>query len=211
MKREFPMTRFSQFIFALAALFILSGADAASVEFNEGSNLDAAPLGTVVLTIVGSGFDSLVDAGEVGASWDETVLDYVSTAIFSDPWDTNAFDDSSNASGILDWIFVAKSVGGAGPGFNVATMTFGVIGSSGSSTTVQLDNGAFGTGWWDPFPFVPFQPVNVPVSYGSINVQVVPVPNSQVVPVPPAVWLFGSALALLGWMRRNKASKNASQ
>jgi hypothetical protein len=201
MKREFPMTRFSQFICALAALFILSGADAASVEFNEGSNLDGAPLGTVVLTIVGTGFESLADTGEVGASWDETVLDYVSTVIFSDPWDTNAFDDSSNASGILDWIFVAKTVGGAGPGFNVAIMTFGVIGSSGSSTTVQLDNGAYGTGWRAPGagPYDPYT-----VSYGSINVQVVPVPNVQVVPVPPAVWLFGSALGLLGWMRRKK-------
>jgi hypothetical protein len=27
----------------------------------------------------------------------------------------------------------------------------------------------------------------------------------SVVPVPPAVWLFGSALGLLGWMRRKKA------
>jgi len=28
------------------------------------------------------------------------------------------------------------------------------------------------------------------------------------VPIPPAAWLFGSALGLLGWMRRHAASKN---
>jgi hypothetical protein len=30
-------------------------------------------------------------------------------------------------------------------------------------------------------------------------------PGNAVVPVPAAVWLFGSALGLLGWMRRRKA------
>jgi hypothetical protein len=37
---------------------------------------------------------------------------------------------------------------------------------------------------------------------GEIRGQV----NVAVIPVPPAVWLFGSALGLLGWIRRKKAS-----
>jgi hypothetical protein len=35
---------------------------------------------------------------------------------------------------------------------------------------------------------------------GSSNVE------GELVPVPPAVWLFGSALAMLGWIRRRKAA-----
>ncbi len=31
--------------------------------------------------------------------------------------------------------------------------------------------------------------------------------RSSVVPVPPALWLFGSALGLLGWMRRKAANR----
>jgi hypothetical protein len=40
----------------------------------------------------------------------------------------------------------------------------------------------------------------IPVTYNQANVNVAPIP------VPAAVWLFGSALGVMGWLRRKAAS-----
>lgn len=79
-------------------------------------------------------------------------------------------------------------------------MTFNVIGTVGASTTVQLLDDAFDLNWAFEGDFYDGSaPLNDSVTFGSIEVTVTPIP------VPAAVWLFGSALGLLGWMRRKKA------
>lgn len=67
--------------------FFALGAQAALIDFSEGASIDAAESTTLDLTIVGSGFGSSVDAGAYAVTWNETVLDYVSTSIFQPPWD----------------------------------------------------------------------------------------------------------------------------
>jgi hypothetical protein len=52
---------------------------------------------------------------------------------------------------------------------------------------------------WTNFPSAPLS-TGLPVWNYWSGLSVTPVP------VPPAVWLFGSALGLLGWIRRKKAS-----
>jgi len=63
--------------------------------------------------------------------------------------------------------------------------------------------GAVGTGDWGNLDEVRFEVYSYGVVGGfdalSITIDNV---NASVVPVPAAVWLFGSALAGLGWMRR---------
>jgi hypothetical protein len=44
------------------------------------------------------------------------------------------------------------------------------------------------------------------INTGSGTMTSVEIDAIGVVPVPPAVWLFGSALALLGWIRRRQTS-----
>lgn len=48
--------------------------------------------------------------------------------------------------------------------------------------------------------YIGFQKTNLPIFAGIVGIDV------NVVPVPGAVWLLGSALGLLGWMRRRAAA-----
>jgi hypothetical protein len=65
------------------------------------------------------------------------------------------------------------------------------------------DPSPFGSGDWLSLEFVSFYGID-PVGFGGAlwvdNIQV------QAVPVPAAVWLFGSGLGLLGWIRRRKTA-----
>jgi hypothetical protein len=65
----------------------------------------------------------------------------------------------------------------------------------GNGTCTILSDGFFG---WGNLPAVDTEI--------SLNSTVEIAKFSAHVPVPPAVWLFGSALAMLGWIRRRKAA-----
>ena len=43
-------------------------------------------------------------------------------------------------------------------------------------------------------------------NYAAFDNIAITASDVSAVPIPPAVWLFGSALGLLGWMKRGQAA-----
>lgn len=187
--------KFSAAFIAGVTLAVSFGVQAASVDLVP--NNEFADQGdTVTLRVVGSGFDQDADAGAFGATWDASVLTYVRTDIIAPPWDTTFVDDApaDTAAGTLKTVFLGAS-NNAGMSFDVADLVFTAVGDPGDVTTVQLAIDEFDSGW-----FAPGAVLYTTVDYGSATVTINPIP------VPAAVWLFGSALGLLGWMRRRQIS-----
>jgi hypothetical protein len=182
----------------LAAILILAvfKATAATVQFTSGTE-NVTPLSQFVMSLEGIGFPADTISGDVTVNWDPTVLNYVSTSISTPPWFADgigsSIDDSSQAAGILDLITVTTG-GQEGPIFPVVDITFDVIGAAGESTAVTPSIGL--VGWFN-------------ISGGGGAIPGVDYVSStvNVVPVPASVWLFGSALGLLGWIRRRNSAK----
>lgn len=180
--------KFVTIAMSMAAMLVSVGVQAASVDFSvTGATVNQGD--TLILTVVGSGFDQDADGGSFAATWDSAVLTYVDTTVSAPPWDTAFVSDDAAGAGELTSVFLGAS-NNAGINFDVAELTFNVIGDPGTSTVVQL---AVDFGW-----FAPGAIEYTDVSYGSALVEVVPIP------VPAAAWLFGSALGLLGWVRRRQ-------
>jgi len=154
------------------------------------------PGDTLILDVEGTGFTDNADGGSFTTTWDPSVLILKSVSgglgvsIVNPPWDTQFVTDSDESDGLLDTVSVATSTfGGVGPDFSIATLTFDVIGL-GTTTVTMTDDPLFG-GWVAPGT------VPIPVTYEGAVV------NS--VPIPAAVWLFGSGLlGLTGIARRSR-------
>jgi hypothetical protein len=172
---------------SVVVLAISSGAHAGLILFPF-IEINVSPGDTLILPVIGTGFDQGADAGGFGANWDSAVLMFDSITIIDPPWDTTFVDDGNVSDGLLDTVFLGSS-NDAGTQFDVAELTFSVIGGVGSSTRVQLGLDGFDSSWFAPGAF----------EYPTVDYEFVDV---QVVPVPAAVWLFGSALGLLTWVRR---------
>jgi hypothetical protein len=109
-------------------------------------------------------------------------------------------------AGLAPWIFIRAvplsassfdverpSATGANPGvYDVAVLRFSAF-AGGAANIVINDDGGNTTGWYDATTAE-----YIPTSYINANI--------VVTPIPPAVWLFGSALGVMGVMRRKLAS-----
>lgn len=160
------------------------------VRFSDGVAIETAVSSSLTVNLIGENFSQAPDAAGFSLAWNPAVLEYFGTSIANPPWDTSTLGEFSVESGLLDFVFLGKSVGNAGSNFDIATFTFTVLGNIGDSSFLTISD-AFGG-------FV--RPGGLPISANYISSQV------QVVPIPTAVWLFGTGfLGLLGLKKRSQA------
>lgn len=152
---------------------------------------NVGPGGNVVVTISGSEFTNLTYGGDFSVNWNPSVLSFVSVTVSDPPWDTSSVNSSSTGTGLLNRVDVFKFIGApAGPSFDVAQLTFNVIGNVGTSSAINLTSSI--AGWFQPDALTAYS-----VTYGSATV--------NVVPVPPAAFLFPIGFAAAArWARRRK-------
>jgi hypothetical protein len=162
---------------------------AGTVEFTPAdTDITVSPGSTVTMEIVGSAFSGNLDGGDWGATWNASVLTFVSLTVDA-VWDTVTISDDNVGTGVLDFVFMGFSPAAGLPSpFAVARFEFTAAGSG--NTTVVLNDGFPGIGW------TLTGGGEEAVTFGTSDVDI------GVVPVPAAVWLFGSALGLLGLLRR---------
>lgn len=184
---------FQMILGVLALVGLTAGqATANTVSLTQPNPIFAGGTATLDLVLEGTNFTDAVDGAAFTFSWDPTVLQYIGMTVANPPWDTAAVNDANAAAGIVDFVFLGQSVGASTGQFGLATLSFNVIGATG--TDIVFADSSFGG-------FVAPGGIAVPVTY--VNAQVFLGP----IPVPAAVWLFGSGLlGLLGIARRRKAA-----
>jgi hypothetical protein len=188
---------YKQFLTIMTALtlfgFAAGTASAANiVSISEGTTINTTPGATLDLTIVGN-FTDVADAAGFALSFDAGVLSYTGGAILpplNDPFFSSI--DASNAGTGSIQIGVGSFLASATGPFDIATISFNVVGGNGDSSLVNFTDSCLGCGW-----------------FGGGNALTVDYTNSQVqvgaVPVPPAVWLmFSGLLGLVGIGRRSR-------
>jgi hypothetical protein len=146
--------------------------------------------------IIGTGFTSNVDGGGVNFAFNSSVLNVTSISINESVWNLGAGINTGtidNASGVVTGISVNAWDDVFGD-FTMASVTFQAIGSGVSS----LIMGEWGTNPWASGGSL----LNPDFGAGSVTVAETPI---SAVPVPAAIWLFGSGLiSLIGFSKRKK-------
>jgi hypothetical protein len=186
------MTMIRRALLGLFTLPLLALAGSSAHATSIGLQLSATSLAvgsTLEVRIVGSGFPDGVDGGDLSLAWTGS-LEYVSIAIPDPPWDTSAYDDSTAASGYLDFIdvfafFETPGLGGAE--FDIATVTLRAI--------------AVGEA------FVGASPADVGWSLGGetiadVSYEVPDAIDVRPIPAPGSSALLAPFLGLLAWSRR---------
>lgn len=170
-----------------------------TVKFKQGDQIVVEAGSTFAVELIGESFLAGPDGAAFALAWDPAVLSYVSTSVANPPWDTSYVSDDNAINGVIDYLFLGKSVGDVGTDFSLASFTFNVVGNQGLSTDLRVSI--------DPYTVGFVTPGAVPVNVTYLNSQVSV--SASIVPILPSVWLFGSALlgisasARVGRMKRS--------
>ena len=150
-------------------------------------SIESAPAGIGVgdifsLDIIGSEFASNPDGGGLNLYFDETIINVLSVSIDEVVWDFGATGISQgvidNALGTVNGIMV-NAWSDVGTSFTVATIEFQAVAEGFSGLTMnELKSNPWASGG---------NPINPDYVASSVTV-------GAVIPVPAAVWLFGSGL-----------------
>ena len=161
------------------------------------------------LAVIGSDFPDGVNDGTITVTWDATILQLETTQ-------TDAIVDGALTTGITN-IFVFDTstpgqldftggiglgdapVGQGGVEFTYLNLAFTAIATPGTDVDVGLGV----SGLWQDGTFTPIPDADI--TYIGATVTVNPVP------VPPAVWLFGSGLLGLVGVARRRSSQASIQ
>lgn len=177
-------------ILFIAALLFSSYLNAATITWDTTSN-SVSESDIFSLDVVGQGFVSNVDGGGIDLTFDSSVLNVLSVTIDELVWDfggaginTGTID---NVAGTVNGIMVNTFSNVTGD-FTVATIQFQTIGGIGSTSGLTLTEYALN-------PWASGGSAINPTFVGG---------NVSVVPVPAAVWLFGSGLIALTSLARRK-------
>lgn len=117
---------------AVAATAWLSAEPAVAARIHADPTTPLVALGSRFdLHISGSEFSDGVDGGDFNLQWDPSVLTYVGTAFDDPPWDLSFLDESGAEFGNLyvDLFSFLDTPGTFGVAFDIATVTFEVVGS----------------------------------------------------------------------------------
>ncbi len=126
----------------------------------------------LTVTIVGSNFTTNTDGGSFDLSWNNSVVKFSSITIADSTWD-NSFDSRANTTPNPLSISVGNSEStGVRDDFEIATVTFNVVGQPGDSTNFLIVD-AFGG--WAENGVLPVNKINV--SYDTANIHVVAATN----------------------------------
>lgn len=126
----------------------------------------------LTVTIVGSDFTTNTDGGSFDLSWNSSVVNFRSINIADSTWD-NSFDNRANSNPNPLSISVGNSAStGIGDDFEIATVTFNVVGQPGDSTNFLIVD-AFGG--WAENGVLPVNKINV--TYGTAAIRVVEATN----------------------------------
>ncbi len=185
-------------LMGIASLLTASLASAATVQFTPASlaNANGTPVGdTFSLTVEGLNFDPLdpTVGGGFTLTWDPNIVTLVLPISFATIWDIPGVNGDP-ATGSID---VSVSTFGAPKSGNFTIADFTFSAAAAGSTPATLDFGLVQDNWVGSDYSTPLasQP-----TFTSATITV------GAVPVPPAVWLFGSGLlGLVGVARRRQA------
>jgi hypothetical protein len=129
---------------------------------------------TLTVSIVGSNFTTNTDGGSLELSWDDSVVNFTGITIADSLWD-NSFDSRANTNPNPLNISVGNSATtGIGGDFEIATVTFTVVGQPGDATSFLMVDAV---GGWAQNGILPVNKINV--IYDTANVSVVATPASN--------------------------------